>query len=56
MSPASRAIVQVRKSVAGPGAILPGLVVHNDDGGYTEVVQRVMDGSCLYVVHPARIK
>ncbi len=56
MSPASRAIVQVRKAVAGPGAILPGVVVHNDDGSYTQVVKRIMEGGELYMSHPARTK
>jgi len=56
MSPASRVIVQVRKAVAGPGAILPGLIVHNDDGGFTEAAQRIMKGDALYMVHPARAK
>jgi len=56
MSPASRVIIQVRKGVAGPGAILPGLILHNDDGSFTEAAQHIMKGGGLYLVHPARAK
>ena len=56
MSPASRVIIQVRKAVRGPGAILPGLIVHNHDGGFTDAVQHIMKGGGLYLVHPARAK
>ncbi len=54
MVPAGRVIIQVRKSVIGPGAILPGIIVHNDDGGFTDVANRVMKGEELYMAHPAR--
>lgn len=54
MVPASRVIIQVRKSVMGPGAILPGLVVHNDDGSFTDAASRIMKGDGLYMEHPAR--
>ena len=54
MVPAARVIIQVRKSVMGPGAILPGLVVHNDDGSFTDAASRIMKGEGLYLVHPAR--
>lgn len=54
MVPAGRVIIQVRKSVIGPGAILPGLVVHNDDGGFTDAANRVMKGGGIYMEHPAR--
>ena len=54
MVPAGRVIIQVRKSVMGPGAILPGLVVHNDDGSFTDAASRIMKGDGLYVAHPAR--
>ncbi len=54
MVPAGRVIVQVRKSVVGPGAILPGLVVHNDYGGFTDAASRVMKGGGLSMLHPAR--
>ena len=56
MSPASRVIIQVRKAVHGPGAILPGLIVHNDDGSFTEATQHIMKGGGLYMLHPARGK
>ena len=54
MVPAGRVIIQVRKSVIGPGAILPGLVVHNDDGSFTDAASRIMKGDGLYMAHPAR--
>ena len=54
MVPAGRVIIQVRKAVSGPGAILPGLVMHNDDGSFTEAAGRIMNGDGLYMVHPAR--
>ena len=54
MVPAGRVIIQVRKSVMGPGAILPGLVVHNDDGSFTDAASRIMKGHGLYMAHPAR--
>ena len=53
-SPAGRVIVQVRRDVDGPGAILPGMVLHRDDGGFTEAAQDVMNGAALHVLHPAR--
>ena len=56
MSPASRVIIQVRKAVRGPGAIMPGLIVHNDGGGFTDAAQHIMEGAGLYMVHPARAR
>ncbi len=56
MSPASRVIIQLRKAVWGPGAILPGLIVHNDDGSFTEAAQHIMKGGGLCMKHPARAK
>tara|TARA_X000000950_G_C13885722_1_gene648745 strand:+ start:1025 stop:1849 length:825 start_codon:yes stop_codon:yes gene_type:complete len=53
-SPAGRVIVQVRRDVEGPGAVLPGLVLHRDDGGFTDAAEQVMTGGQLAVVHPAR--
>ena len=53
-SPAGRVIIQARRGVQGPGAILPGLVMHNDNGGYTEMASGVMAGDALFVIHPAR--
>ena len=54
MVPAGRVIIQVRKSVIGPGAILSGLVVHNDDGSFTDGASRIMKGGGLYLTHPAK--
>ena len=54
MVPAGRVIIQVRKSVMGPGAILPGLVVHNDDGSFTDAASRIIKGAGLHIAHPAR--
>ena len=53
MVPAGRVIIQVRKSVIGPGAILPGLVVHNDDGSFTDAASRIIKGAGLHIAHPA---
>ncbi|MDB2391029.1 methyltransferase [Alphaproteobacteria bacterium] len=53
-APASRVIIQVRKNITGPGAILPGLVLHNDLGGYTQSASHIMQGGALYLAHPAR--
>ena len=53
-SPAGRVIIQVRRDVEGPGAVLPGLVLHRDDGGFTDVAAQVMAGGQLPVIHPAR--
>lgn len=53
-SPAGRVIIQARRGVEGPGAILPGLVMHNEKGGYTEMASSVMAGGALFVIHPAR--
>ncbi len=52
--PAGRVIVQARKLIGGPGAILPGLVVHNDDGGFTDAASRIMKGEGIDMVNPAR--
>ena len=54
MVPAGRVIIQVRKSVRGPGAILPGLVIHNADGSYTDAASRIINGDGLHMAHPAR--
>ena len=53
-TPAGRVIVQVRRDVDGPGAVLPGLILHRDGGGFTEAAQEVMNGAALHVLHPAR--
>ena len=54
--PAGRVIVSVRKRVAGPGAILPGLVLHNADGSFTAAASAIMKGAALPIDHPARRK
>jgi tRNA1(Val) A37 N6-methylase TrmN6 len=54
MVPAGRVIVTVRKNISGPGAILPGLVLHNDDGSFTEAASAIMKGKALSMLHPAR--
>ena len=38
----------------GPGAILPGLIIHNDDGSFTDAASRIMKGDGLYMGHHAR--
>ncbi|MEC7211680.1 MAG: methyltransferase [Pseudomonadota bacterium] len=53
-SPAGRVILQVRRDVEGPGAVLPGLVLHRDDGGFTDAAAQIMSGGQLAVIHPAR--
>ncbi len=53
-SPAGRVILQVRREVEGPGAVLPGLVLHRDDGGFTDAAAQIMSGGQLAVIHPAR--
>ena len=55
-SPAGRVIIQVRRGVKGPGAILPGLVMQNDKSGFTKMASGVMSGDALFVIHPARPK
>ena len=55
-SPAGRVIIQVRKASRGPGAILAGLIMHNEDGSFTEAAQKILRGGGLHMVHPAREK
>jgi tRNA1(Val) A37 N6-methylase TrmN6 len=46
--PAKRVLVRARKGVATPLALLPGLVLHEDDGRYTPIAQAVLrDGAAL---------
>jgi tRNA1(Val) A37 N6-methylase TrmN6 len=46
--PAKRVIVQVRKGSSAPLELLPGLVLHRSDGGYTEQADAVLrDGASL---------
>lgn len=40
--PAKRAILRARKNSREPAAILPGLVLHGNDGGYTPEAERVL--------------
>lgn len=54
--PAGRVIVQVRRDIDGPGALLSGLVIHLDSGAYTAPTQAIMQGGPLPMVHPARRK
>ena len=46
--PARRIVVQAREGVRSPAAVLPGLVLHAADGGYTAEAQSVLrDGAAL---------
>jgi len=42
--PAKRVIVQARKGKSGPARLLPGLVLHDDDGAYTPAAEDVLRG------------
>lgn len=44
---AKRVIVQTRKGVRSPARILPGLVIHEADGSYTEAAAAVLKGMHL---------
>jgi len=47
--PARRIIVRARKDVRSPAAVLPGLVLHRPDGGYTDAAEQVLrHGAALY--------
>lgn len=41
-SPARRVIVRARKGVRTRASLLPGLVLHSDDGSFTEAAERVL--------------
>jgi tRNA1(Val) A37 N6-methylase TrmN6 len=41
---ASRVVVCARKSCRSETKILPGIVVHNDDGGYSDVMRKILGG------------
>ncbi len=43
--PAGRVIVLARKGARAPLEILPGLVLHRDDGGFTEAAEAVLRGA-----------
>jgi len=46
--PARRVIVAARKGVRSPATLLPGLVLHGQDGGYTAEAEAVLrDGAAL---------
>jgi tRNA1(Val) A37 N6-methylase TrmN6 len=42
--PAKRVLLLARKGGRGPGVVLPGLVLHNADGGYTPAADAVLRG------------
>ncbi|MDR0555970.1 MAG: methyltransferase [Holosporaceae bacterium] len=42
-SAANRVLVQAQKSCKSESKILPGIIVHNTDGSYTEAMQRILD-------------
>jgi tRNA1(Val) A37 N6-methylase TrmN6 len=44
---AKRVIIQARKGVRSPARILPGLVIHEADGRYTEAAAAVLKGTSL---------
>lgn len=46
--PARRVIVLARKGVRSPAALLPGLVLHEEDGGFTRQAEAILrDGAAL---------
>jgi tRNA1(Val) A37 N6-methylase TrmN6 len=48
--PAKRVIVQARKASRGPLRLLPGLVLHGDDGAYSAAAQAILRGGAALVV------
>jgi len=42
--PAKRVLVCARKGISGPTALLPGLVLHEPDGRYTEAAEGILRG------------
>ena len=44
--PAKRVILQVKKGGRAPLALLPGLVLHEADGGYTPRADAILRGAC----------
>jgi tRNA1(Val) A37 N6-methylase TrmN6 len=44
-APAHRIIVRARKGVRTPLSILPALVLHKDDGGFTEEAAEILNGA-----------
>ena len=52
--PAQRIIVDARKGARGPLTLLPGLVLHEADGRYTEAAEAILrDGAALTLAPPA---
>jgi tRNA1(Val) A37 N6-methylase TrmN6 len=46
--PAKRVLVRARKGSAAPLRLLPGLVLHREDGGFTDLAEAVLrDGAAL---------
>ena len=43
-APANRVIVSFRRGVKTPVTLLEGITVHTDNGGYTPLLERVLDG------------
>ena len=42
--PASRILVRARKQVAAPARLLPGLILHEDDGRFTAAAEAILRG------------
>jgi len=45
--PANRVIVSFRRAVKAPVTLLEGITVHLDNGGYTPLLERVLDGGAV---------
>ena len=43
--PAKRVIVRARKQIANPTRLLPGMILHEDDGTYTAAADAVLRGA-----------
>jgi len=43
--PAKRVIVRARKQIASPTRLLPGMILHEDDGTYTAAADAVLRGA-----------
>jgi len=43
--PAKRVIVRARKQIASPTRLLPGMILHEDDGAYTAAADAVLRGA-----------
>jgi tRNA1Val (adenine37-N6)-methyltransferase len=51
-SPAVRTILQMRKGSQSPTAVLPGLLLHEDDGRYTSEADAVLRGEAVLNLSP----